>query len=532
MAQALRGYPTVRQARTQPSRVSRAPVTVGGGRSSPSPALRRLNSALTKASRGRARVNTVQRLIAGRGVSTASATAASAAPIYSPVERPTYSEDYFSRGRVSGHATPAASRYLRGNLQIYRAARTAAYRGMGSLGILGILASELPDLLDAIGGLYNPTRPSTAWHGGPYYYAGHVTIDDFYQPSGWCNFSNGTPMDWRGLAVTGACLTLQAGGTNINVAVPANWNGVHLARWSGANFRWATRQAWARITTSPNPAVNVRQKWRALGKVQDIGRVSFLDPELLPIGGWRPQNNIGWAETPPLTQDQYIRSRDSRRSGPNNHLGQDRLPWHVSRQANRWWFREAGHEMSERAPNLKPYQRPSFRLEAEIPGGPRPARPPRARPGVHNSTRPRRGSKEKKGGESGKVGNLFRAVAGSVTEATDVVKAIFQALPKDLQTEIWLKNGRFLSPSDMAWAALANLDEIDVGEAVINLAAEQIQDMIVAKGSKFAQKSNPIGHGTGTRGAGWVRQALSDYVSGGETSTPGYVQTEEEKKRR
>lgn len=105
------------------------------------------------------------------------------------------------------------------------------------------------------------------------------------------------------------------------------------------------------------------------------------------------------------------------------------------------------------------------------------------------------------------AGAFVWAVANALTEATDVTNAIYKALPPSVR-RFKGRNGKWMD-KDIAWQdrakrIMANLDKVDIDQAMLNILANQMEDFVIGKFSQGADRANrnltyrrPLGLGTG-----------------------------------
>lgn len=106
-------------------------------------------------------------------------------------------------------------------------------------------------------------------------------------------------------------------------------------------------------------------------------------------------------------------------------------------------------------PNKPPYVKPTKPEEPPHPPGP--------------------GTKEKKARVGNAMFQFAQNVFHSVTEYGDVVDALFDAIPKDKRC----KTKSLVGKSLCVWH---HLDEVDVGDAIVNLAWNQFEDYVIGRG--------------------------------------------------
>ena len=114
------------------------------------------------------------------------------------------------------------------------------------------------------------------------------------------------------------------------------------------------------------------------------------------------------------------------------------------------------------------------------------------------TNKPRR--KEKKYTLRSAAGGLL-AVVGVITEAGDVLEAFYGGLPAKLRMGLFLRNGRKpLTPQQMMEAVYKHFDQLNVGDVLLNITSDQLEDFIIGKLAKGAGKHS--GKWIGNRGPG------------------------------
>lgn len=123
--------------------------------------------------------------------------------------------------------------------------------------------------------------------------------------------------------------------------------------------------------------------------------------------------------------------------------------------------------------------------------GPTQPPPPTFQPPIHKAVPPGPGVKERKGRAAPAVAAALAAAHG-FTEGVDVVDALFEALPKNLQRET-KRSGRtkrgakigegkpFLTPLDKAMSIYRNLAHLDLNAAALNLLKNHLEDKIIGR---------------------------------------------------
>ena len=107
---------------------------------------------------------------------------------------------------------------------------------------------------------------------------------------------------------------------------------------------------------------------------------------------------------------------------------------------------------------------------------PNPSRPvPRTRPRP-----PQQGEKEKKGAIRKGMAQLLE-LAYAATEVSDLIDAVYQALPKRLQ-----KKG--LTPQGKAVVLYRNADQIDLNQAVLNIVKNHFTDAVIGRANALADE--------------------------------------------
>lgn len=117
---------------------------------------------------------------------------------------------------------------------------------------------------------------------------------------------------------------------------------------------------------------------------------------------------------------------------------------------------------------------------------------------------PPKGVREGKAAITGWAGFAYWLASQGVnyaTEATDVVMALWYALPASLRTKLWFSEG-YTNPFEKAQLIWEHADQLDWGQAVTNLVQNQIEDYVIGKiGSKVGEASHlrgsPLGYQAG-----------------------------------
>lgn len=121
---------------------------------------------------------------------------------------------------------------------------------------------------------------------------------------------------------------------------------------------------------------------------------------------------------------------------------------------------------------------------------------PATRPASHEFKRPPRGTKEP--GKTGSYGpsKILSKILSSITEAGDVIDAVYDALPDKIRKKAWGKYAPkgekgvppVVSPQMKLKVLYENADKIDVKKALRNVVAEQVADRAWAQQSQWTQK--------------------------------------------
>lgn len=160
-------------------------------------------------------------------------------------------------------------------------------------------------------------------------------------------------------------------------------------------------------------------------------------------------------------------------------------------------------------PNPRPRPRPNPRPDAKA----NPARPfaqgaveisPYAppRPAVARGPQPPgRGTKERKGGLPPWAAAVWRGV-GPITEASDFIGSVYEALPRRLKIAEYKKRGRQPNPAEKLEIIYRNIGSLDLGKALGNIVANEVEDRAIGKfgkalGQASANAGRPIGYGAG-----------------------------------
>ena len=133
---------------------------------------------------------------------------------------------------------------------------------------------------------------------------------------------------------------------------------------------------------------------------------------------------------------------------------------------------------------------------------------PRLRPGRNTHSSPPPKTKEKKVRAGGAVGKLA-AAAFAATEGVDLIDALWDALPEDVQratprTGVVTNSGynpgvRYHSPLDRARAVYRNMNRLNVPQAVRNFIVNHFTDAVIGRASGGADRARVRAGGT----AGW-----------------------------
>lgn len=116
---------------------------------------------------------------------------------------------------------------------------------------------------------------------------------------------------------------------------------------------------------------------------------------------------------------------------------------------------------------------------------PRPARFPRGR-GRRPPKRekPKKKTKERKLSTGAVAGRGLSIVINQLSEAIDYLDALYYALPRDVRE----RDGKDATPQRRALTLYQNMDEVDVGKAMLNLIANEIEDRAIGKAASGAGK--------------------------------------------
>lgn len=139
---------------------------------------------------------------------------------------------------------------------------------------------------------------------------------------------------------------------------------------------------------------------------------------------------------------------------------------------------------------VRPWERPVWELDAT----PDPRAPvPRPVPGSHATRPPKRGDKEAK--KRSPAAGLLWWAANAATEATDYVKAAYNALPWQVR-RFKGRDGKWrdkdITPQDRLWRIHRHIEQLDVYEFAKNVALNNAQDLALGKVSKQVQKLNGL----------------------------------------
>ena len=128
--------------------------------------------------------------------------------------------------------------------------------------------------------------------------------------------------------------------------------------------------------------------------------------------------------------------------------------------------------------------------------------PPKVSPGVSPRNPPKKGTKERKLTASVQ-GTSVGKIVNAVTEYTDFINALFQALPKNVKREALKKP---LTVQRVSYYVYRHFGEIDLQSAIINLAQNEVEDRAIGGLSRRVQKAShkhlkmlnrPVGWSTG-----------------------------------
>lgn len=110
-------------------------------------------------------------------------------------------------------------------------------------------------------------------------------------------------------------------------------------------------------------------------------------------------------------------------------------------------------------------------------------------------------TKERKG-RMGPVASRIWHSVGPITEGNDLIKIVYEALPKAVKVNAYKKYGRQPTPQEKLQLIYANATKLDMGKIVTGYIENQIEDYILGKfGKALGQASKnsdrPIGYGAG-----------------------------------
>lgn len=155
------------------------------------------------------------------------------------------------------------------------------------------------------------------------------------------------------------------------------------------------------------------------------------------------------------------------------------IPWRLApyrrRDPNR-----APTEQTQTGPRPQPSPEPN-----PVPGGVQ--TPPSGRGPMRKTTSPHRQKPPKKNEKQRKFklglgGTAIGFLLNLATESADFIESFYWAIDKDARAKWWHENAagkRKLSPQQMLAAIFANLDHMDWGKALQNLAENQLEDAII-----------------------------------------------------
>lgn len=108
----------------------------------------------------------------------------------------------------------------------------------------------------------------------------------------------------------------------------------------------------------------------------------------------------------------------------------------------------------------------------------------------HRFERPPKRTKEVKGRVYGNPGGPVVGLINEISEFRDAMQSVYDALPLKLRQRLFVENGRrSLTLLKMSKAVYQHVSEVDVGEAVKNLAKNEIEDRFFGKLSKLRNRA-------------------------------------------
>ena len=88
------------------------------------------------------------------------------------------------------------------------------------------------------------------------------------------------------------------------------------------------------------------------------------------------------------------------------------------------------------------------------------------------------------------AGGAASVALNIVTESMDAAVAIYNALPWWLRRQLWKEHGGYMSPWDKAMAVYENFAQLNLADALRNLAMEQLEDKAYGKLGRVAADAN------------------------------------------
>lgn len=143
-------------------------------------------------------------------------------------------------------------------------------------------------------------------------------------------------------------------------------------------------------------------------------------------------------------------------------------------------------------PGTNPRSSTDFDLAPGVRVSPRPGHKPRP-PGPN--------TKEGKAGMGPIASALWRGM-GPLTEANDVLKELYEALPRSIKIKLYRKNGRQPTAQEKALAIYQNMGDLDLPKALTGILQNHYEDKIIGYfGSQLGKASKasgrPIGYAAG-----------------------------------
>lgn len=273
------------------------------------------------------------------------------------------------------------------------------------------------------------------------------------------------------------------------------WHYYSVPNWGGGTFDQVDYEGFTDGSYYPAPNLYDRRSYYQF----DFGRLTVPDPDVLV---WGTNGRYWRLDSPtidPLNKPRYRIRRDVEPDQGGNRPGRRTAP------EERTEYVEPVAEPATPETAIAPSVRPNdWSLSADIPVSagrpPAPARPPVN----HWSKPPGRSSKERKWHiMNSRLVRVVWGAFGSATEASDLIDALWDALPKSAKSGYYRLHGKggkvfwkWRHKVDMKTKARdlwRNYDKLDLSEAIKNIAFDQLQDAAIGKLGKTAQeKARPV----------------------------------------